>query len=239
MTEEQPPVSGHEIRWDRSVSNWKRYHRRFVGPFIAGALEQAKSGITDVGLDSRPETILLTRCVSTDKEYAISYGGDADIELYLPVTDIKHRKLARRHDLWVQVMFHEHVHWARRPFFGRDTLLEYAADEGLAYCATQQFAASTGIKDEFAPIDFMRTLPRADQLAIRAEVFAAHATFGSVAPDELDVESEFFEWTHSPYVKPYSATEVVGICAVANMLDQGYSVAELVSMPAEELLQAA
>jgi hypothetical protein len=230
-------TSAIELRWDQGQSNWKRHQRRFVRPIITEALEHAMAGAAAVDIMSQLESILLSRGTNTNKQYGFNNLVDGTVELYLPAKDIRHRKLANQHGLWTQVIFHENTHYARTGYYREFTLLELAASEGLAYCATQLFAARVGMRDEFGvPVDFLRTLPKTDLSAIRDQVLDAHEAIGVMSLDEIGEGSSFNYWVRTPEVGVYSATEVVGICAVADLIDRGHNIGELISVPAAELL---
>lgn len=235
-------ASDIELRWDPGRSNWKRNQRRYVRPIVTAALSHAIEGFDHFGIDSRVNHVLLSRAVNTNRSYGVSWKSDEDFELYLRVDDIRYHKLASQVNFLSQVAFHESIHCARSSYHGSKmgALSEHAATEGIAYCGTQLFAAALHDTDEFdSPIDFIRTLPGYDLKALRKEVFEADGRLGVIPESRMGPGSDFEYWIHLPQVGQFSRTEVVGIHAVAALIDRGRSIVDLLPLPAEEILDVA
>lgn len=229
-----------ELIWDPGKSNWRPHQRRFARPLVEQALGRAIEGLEIFGIEMEVERLTLYRGVNTNKAYGTTDLDRPFVGLYMRADDLHHRKLANKVNFLAQTIFHELIHGARLRYSQDYTIAERAATEGEAYSFTQKFAEEMGMEDEFdEPVHFLRTLPSADLLALRADVLAAHRKLGIVSLTDRIKGPEFDYWALLPDVGQYSATDVVGICAVADHLDRGEKPADLISVPAEELIWAA
>lgn len=213
-----------EIAW--GGGQWRPVDRRACRPAVAVALSLASDGLDYFGIECQaPKRAEVCR---VGRRYPDS-GASSDaknFELYIqhnPV--IKRRKVERFTPFIASTSFHEIVHCVRYEAVPEDTLLEICASEGIAHVAESQFDKILLSPSELSP---QRT-PEWDT-GLQAELLEAMA----LDEGEPDSYEAWFDNSGSLVYPPAGVS--LGVLAVQRKVDAGYEIADIITMPTEEIL---
>lgn len=121
-----------EIAW--GGGSWQRGHRKVVRPVVSTVADLAVMTADEMGVTyNEPKKLHVWRCSRTWPE-AGSNSSAVDMELYIQVSHIKHRTVARKAIEYYLTTVHELTHAVRRESHpDTNDLAEHVASEGLAY----------------------------------------------------------------------------------------------------------
>ncbi len=222
-------------RWD--LSNWTRPQRASSLEVVSCATQLAVIGVREMGLVPLvpPKTVRICKAV---RNYdATGETKDAcQVDVNLPILDIKHNKIRRRASQLPGVIFHEFLHALRFERFPIFTLGSMAADEGIAYVFDEDFQRKLLFEGEYMPLD--GEIPEDEVLFDYARFFKKKLDDSGVAEVDTDfVAFEYFESWNKP-IRGYELCplDFIGIGAVKLAVRQGAHATDLVDLPPAEIL---
>ena len=231
-------VPGVELRWGHGFIDKPR-NREVVRPFVNEALELAKEGIYDLGLEFGDRKYVVIDKSASNPKFRGEAGGKTS-HIYIKPEELRRRYIDT---VWMSAyMVHELVHLVHDEYLelveDKDMLV-YAAAEGIAQIAQHNFANEVLHRNgrrgpPYRIVEKILSLPKREKSRLEFEFWKA-----SAKPDSRS-EQNHYEWFHRfapPLRFPRGAT--VGVIAVARHMSQGRDIAELVTLPPEDVLDVA
>jgi hypothetical protein len=200
---------------------------------VQDALDLARTGLDEIGIRfHRPKKAIIFQTVRGVNCRGVSINAE-ECEVYVDYKDVKHRRVGRRMAELCVTGAHEFTHSTRSEYFPIESLVETAVSEGLAYTATEDFARLLLTDEEQRRCGaIIPELPK-DRGAITAltyDLIEDDCCVVYPTPDFIQLKNEWFE--------DCADGQVLGIYAVRQLREDGATLAELMAMPAFEVLQA-
>jgi hypothetical protein len=231
------PYNGIEFVWG---GTWLRSHRKYMQPIIKTVLGLTEDITGDLGVEPRTsKRAAIYQCSRTWPTSGESYD-QTKFDLNYPADRIARRKIARS-DLEiidsVQYAFHELLHCVRFETHQVDSLLEYAASEGISYLGATLAASildgervfdAFGIAANFTQ-SFRNSL--LDKLLIDEQ-----SNNGDDKPGTGPMFEEWFEVSDKKQELPLGP--ILGMLSVVDLYYQGMAFGEIITLPAERIMFA-
>lgn len=199
-------------------------------PIVHEAIYFAAFGVHDMGVPVKNDKrIKVCRTTRGPLSLGVSAGA-SDIELNIPVTDIRYRILQHKVPYLATTLVHELLHGERFAYYPEDyDLLEHIASEGIAYCGNDQFS--------------QRYMGERDCLVASTEE-------NMTAVDASELTSKLADDTYYHYVEATEGSShtfnrwmclggignVLGIYHVNRHLKAGLALSDLMMKPAREII---
>jgi hypothetical protein len=226
---------GIELRWGQGFEQKPRKRER-VRPYIRQAIDLAEEGLYEIGLQpSDRKYIVIDQAGPNEKWRGQAKGKTCHINL-----TPNEAKSAKIDTVWLAAfVFHELVHLVHEEYVPGNGMLEHASSEGLANVAQYNFVNGLlyqrGRKGPpHRVVEKIRAMPKRDANRLELEFWKASARPDSWSDENIE---EWFGRFRPPVNFPKGAT--VGILAVSKQLKQGWDIAELVTLPPDQVLDAA
>lgn len=217
---------------------WPKRQRRVVEPVVRPALEQVEGVCEDLGLDFREQkTVNVWRCARSEDTWGVARDV-TQIDLHIRTDHIKHRKVVRFFDDLTKTVGHELLHTIREEYFVDDGPIERVASEGLAYSGEDliEVMCLGGGEGDLIGEAMLRHAKGARYDAVKARLVGMRdhrwpqAMLDNVADDPQRVA--WFEMNGN--MPP--AGVLIGVVEVQRRLSEGNDFAQIMTWPAEEIL---
>lgn len=224
-----------EMRW--GGGKWPNNIKKAVRPWVYAAIGITGDSLSHWGVSFDEPKQVTVFCVGDKYPDLGSAEGVSDVELYLPYKMTKRRKLGRHLIPLALTVLHETVHCIREESVPQNNLLERAASEGIASWAEHVFASEllSAEEIEIHGCDLTQLLPLKNERDQLMHLHSDAAFEDAFAPDSPVLEDLYGKWFDAtPQQTP--AGTLLGISAVNRLMMDGASVAELMSMPTEQII---
>lgn len=214
-----------EVVW--GGGGWHRSHRRYLRPYVEGAVNLASEAVNSLGINFKhPKQASIRRCGNSYP--AVGENQDeSGFKLFIRVDDYRRRKAAARFGRYVTASAHELTHSARHERFGDWDLLEEIVSEGIAHTVEDLVLQDLGMTDDYLYSEIVNSMNR-NHDASKHELIADYSVNGN---DDIVVD-KWFDWS-SPYM---DEGVVIGITEVQNRLIEGHAIGEIIDWPPERVL---
>lgn len=227
---------GIELRWGYGFEGKPRNIER-VRPLVRSVIGLALEGLDDMGLSIDERKYVVVEKGSLKKE---KYRGGAKGKTCHITIQPQELRGWRTDEIWLSAfLLHELVHLIHGEYVPDEGLVDLAASEGIAHIAQYDFANTllkqNGMKGPpHRLVEKIRRLPRPMQRNLELEFWKA-----SSRPDANSNEA-FVEWfdRFAPPLR-YHKGVTIGVLAVTRQMKAGVDIAELITMPPHEVLDAA
>lgn len=219
--------------------DWVSSQRKAARPFVDGAIDLACEGLGELDIPIKREKLIRVLRAANNWDTAGSFMDPGLIQLYLAVSDVKHRKLKGKMGLLATVAFHEMIHDERDVHVpGRTDLIEMAATEGLAHYGDSLFGSRLLETGEFYDIRTLIAGLKPDRLDLLTRALCADVAHDIEEARQTGATDIFDKWfeTEVPSLDTYPAGVAVGACHVARHIEAGVELAELMAWPPEDIL---
>lgn len=220
-----------EIFW--GGCDWRPYHRRYIRPYVEGAVELAHVALEHLGVEYHlPKRVRVRRCGNSFPA-AAEHGGDKPntVDLFVRVDDYRRHKAPARFGRYLTASAHELVHAARYERFEGWDLLEEVASEGLAHVTEDLVSCELDIIENYTYTEIVSLMGR-NWGKIKQNLARDYGRIQS-DPNMADpIIDSWFDWG-SPYMDEGA---VLGISAVHQRMIQGHTIGEMINWPAERIL---
>jgi hypothetical protein len=221
-----------ELAW--GGGRWPKRQKKVVEPTMQTAIDFSRLAIEEIGFEyAQPKRINIWRCGRSEECWGSS-DGPTDIDVHIRVDHIKHRKVARfLFDLTLS-LGHELVHAIRSEFSDEPSLIEHIASEGLAHVAEDTLSHIVlGSENAFQQANMVAQYSSTTEYsAMRKAMFDQRNYRWPRDGQDDEVRSEWLDITSD---SPPPGI-IVGITEVQRRLAEGSTIVELMTRPAEEIL---
>lgn len=222
---------GIEIAWGGGI--WRKNQKRVIEEPIRCAKDLATYGLEHLGVSYEMPKKLTVFKVAKHCIVAGESKGPVDMDIHIPVHHIKYRKVAAMIAELAETVLHETTHCIRSERYDFDTLVETAASEGLAYVSEDI------VSNALLPAIEASYLGSCIERATSAEYDMAKASLLDCSdlsvpntPDALAIYEEWF-CDDGSGIPP---GVLIGVTEVYRRLAEGNTIADMMSWPAEEIL---
>jgi len=214
-----------EVIW--GGGGWHRSHRRYMRPYVEGAVDLATEAVQSLGIRySHPKRASIRRCGNSYP--AVGENQDqTGFRLFIRNDDYRRHKAAVRFGTYATASAHELTHAARHERFGNWDLLEEIASEGIAHVAEDLVTQDLGMVEDYLYMEIVNAMAVDHQAAKRALVMDYEA-YGN----DDSVIDHWFDWD-SPYI---DRGVVLGVAEVQKRLVEGHAIGEIIDWPPERVL---
>jgi len=223
---------GIELAW--GGGRWPKRHKKVVEPTIQTAVDFSSFALEEIGLEyDQPKRVKIWRCARREEIWGSS-DGPTDIDVYIRVDHIKHRKVARFLSELTFSLSHELVHAIRSEYSDEPSLIEHIASEGLAHVAEDTFGHIVlGAENAFQQSNLVSQYSSdSEYSAMRKELFDKRNYAWSRDTEEDEIRSA---WLDIDGCGPPPGI-IVGITEVQRRLAEGNTIVELMTWPADKIL---
>lgn len=215
-----------EVVWDGG--GWHRSHRRYMRPFVEGAVELAQDVVGEIGIRyEHPKRSRIRRCTNT----LLGGGVNTDLtnfEVYVPIDHYRRHRAARFFGAYMRDATHELVHAARAERYPGWDLLENVASEGIAYVAEDLTVVALNLDERMYTAD---TMPLRHLVpGLKGELILDYASC---------VDDNATEHMDELWLKGSNSIDdgaLIGIVEVHNRLIEGHAIGDIIDWPAERVL---
>lgn len=224
MSSPNPEV---EVVW--GGGGWHRSHRRYMRPFVEGAVELAQDVVGEIGIRyDHPKRARVRRCSNIHPDGGTSTDA-RDFEVYVREDHYRRRKAARYFCDYMRASLHEIVHSARSERYSGFDLIENVASEGIAYIAEDLAVAKLDLREErMYSADTMKLRPLIPSL--KGELLVDY---------DSCVDEDTTAYYDELWLKGSNQIDdgtLVGIAEVHNRLIEGYTIGDIIDWPPERIL---
>ena len=221
------------------MMGWNGGHRRHVGPVVRTAVEKIKIASDEYGFEPSVPKVVNVWQVSSTYPVAGEASNASTIDLHFPLRSVRNRKADRLLNLMTVFGFHEFVHCYRMERYTGEDILEFAATEGIAYCAQDMMGGDYCGEDEvFSTKDSIPAYTDEEVKKITAAFYGDLVRQRAVdisVDDNYEVHKRWFE---TPIPRCHlTLGETLGVHYAQRHLDKGVQLADLVMWPAEEIIK--
>ena len=214
---------------------WTRARRRSVRPTVSAAMDLALESLAELGVELPAEVrTSVVRATNNSDVYGSAHGGQR-LNLYFTCREIKSRRISEQMTELFLTAGHELAHVGRNVAFpGREDLVEYIASEGVSYTTEALIGGMLLHDGEFNDISEAADQLRPKMSQIRQALQATYDRFpGPVTDDQYKL------WMISDNPQEVPLGVAYGVASAVNLLEEGASLPDLISLQAEELLGVA
>lgn len=215
------------IKWG---GKWPKEAKTVVDVPIRAALNMANDGLEELGLFYKRPKIAIMRRVP--KAYNTS-GQAIDarrFELCFEPKEINRNQVQKRIKGNARVAAHELTHCLRWEYYDEDTLLEYAASEGLANCVVDLLAVERLGTPYYKDVR---------ERVARIDASGLHKKFLKLVAGDTENTSKVCRQWADRFIAGHSDINpltIIGVGAINEHLEAGATISDLLPLPAAELL---
>lgn len=217
-----------EIAW--GGGQWRPVDRRACRDSVSTALALANDGLDLFGIEYHvPKRARICR-VARGFPGSGESSGSRNLDLYIPHNPlIKRRKVERYIPHLATTGFHEVLHCVRSEVINKEeTLRDTCASEGIAHIAEARF------------IKLLLPANEQDSMVVPPWDIELQAELLDVMDMDEGEPYSYDAWFDNLGTDIYPAAGVsLGVLAVQRKVDAGYEIADIITMPTEEILDLA
>lgn len=224
---------GIEIAW--GGGRWPNRQKKVARPTIQTAIDFNSLAIEEIGFDfQQPKKVNIWRCARSEADWASS-DGPTDIDVYIRVDHIKHRKVGMFLAEMTIALGHELTHAIRSEHFDDQSLVEHIASEGLAHVAEDTFSQIVlGSENAVQYFNLVSQYSSESEYAAMRSYLYSNRNYTWTQGDTAEDET-FNEWLEVAGSAPPPGI-IVGVNEVQKRLAEGNTIVDLMTWPAEQIL---